>query len=92
MLTHEFRLALQDTDVAILACTCFPLVMSRLESLFPDVAFLDPGAYCADALPQHTALHDRRLRIKVTGDVVPATRAMDFAESQFGKGAIECCT
>lgn len=92
VLTHELRLALQNTDVAVLACTCFPVVVARLESQFPHVTFLDPGAYCAGLLPKHTAMRDKRLRIKVTGDVVSATRAVEFAESHLGTGDIECCT
>lgn len=92
VLTHELRLALQETNVAILACTCFPIVMDRLKSLFPHVTFLDPGAYCAGLLPKHTAMKDKRLRIKVTGDVISAIRAVDFAESHLGTGDIECCT
>ena len=92
VLTRKLRLALQDADVAILACTCFPIVMGRLESLFPGVTFLDPGAYYAGLLPKHAAIRDQRLRIKVTGDVVSAKRAVDFAESHLGTGDIECCT
>ena len=92
VLTHELRLALQETDVAILACTCFPIVMASLKSLFPHVTFLDPGAYCAGLLPKHSAMSDKRLRLKVTGNVVSATRAVDFAESHLGTGDIECCT
>ena len=92
VLTRELRLALQDADVAVLACTCFPIVMDRLKSLFPDVTFLDPGAYCAGLLPKHTATPDKRLRIKVTGDVVSSKRAVDFAASHLDTGDIECCT
>jgi glutamate racemase len=92
VLTHELRLALQDTDVAVLACTCFPIVVARLQSQFPSVTFLDPGAYCASLLPKHTAMRDKKLRIKITGDVVSAARAVDFAESHLGTGDIECCT
>jgi len=92
VLTRELRLALQDTDVAILACTCFPMVMASLRSLFPHVTFLDPGAYCAGLLPKQTAMRNNRLRIKVTGDVVSARRAVEFAASHLGTGDIECCT
>jgi len=92
VLTHELQLALQGTEVAILACTCFPIVMASLKSLFPGVTFLDPGAYCAGLLPKQTATPDKRLRIKVTGDVVSPTRAADFAASHLGTGDIECCT
>ena len=92
VLTPELRLALQETDIAILACTCFPMVMARLTSLFPHVTFLDPGAYCAGLLPKQTAMRNNRLRIKVTGDVVSAKRAVEFAESHLGTGDIECCT
>jgi glutamate racemase len=92
VLTRELRLALQETDIAILACTCFPMVMASLRSLFPHVTFLDPGAYCAGLLPKQTAMRNNRLRIKVTGDVVSARRAVEFAASHLGTGDIECCT
>lgn len=92
VLTRELRMALRDTDVAVLACTCFPIVMTRLESLFPHVIFLDPGAYCASLLRDRPVTKDKKLRIKMTGDVVSATRVVDFAESLLGKGDVECYT
>jgi glutamate racemase len=88
VLTDELRQAIASTDIAILACTCFPLVRARLESLFPDVLFLDPGAYCAGRLKGIASAQDRKLHIKVTGDVVSAQSAANFARPYLGEGSI----
>lgn len=92
VLNHDLRRSLRETDFAVLACTCFPLVMNQLESLFPEVIFLDPSAYCTGLLRDHAATQNKRLRIKTTGDVVSAAQAVDFAESLLGTGDIECFT
>lgn len=92
VLTRELRQALHDTDIAILACTCFPMVRAELESLFPHVLFLDPGTCCSGLLPKNTEIQDKRLRIKTSGDVISAMQAVDFAKSHLGTGDIECCT
>jgi glutamate racemase len=92
VLTDELRRAIGDADVVVLACTCFPMVTADLESLFPGVIFLDPGAYCAGPVQASAAAQDRKLHIKITGEVVSAARAANFAKSYLGKGDIECCT
>jgi glutamate racemase len=91
VLTGELRRALDDTDVAVLACTCFPMVATELGSLFPAVTFLDPGAYCSGLLEKRVTAQNRKLRIKVTGDVVSVARTVDFAKSHLDTGDIECC-
>jgi len=92
VLTGKLRRALDDTDVAVLACTCFPIVATELGFLFPAVTFLDPGAYCSGLLEKRATARHRKLRIKVTGDVVSAARTADFAKSHLDAGDIECCT
>lgn len=80
-LTAELTIAMAKADVVILACTCFPMVMADLEALFPDVVFLDPGAYCAVLLAnRHNAQH-KTLSVEVTGNEVPATSVISFAKS-----------
>lgn len=91
VLNGGLRRALADTDVAILACTCFPMARNELESAFPGVTFLDPGAWCPGLLPQPGAEHDELLHLTVTGDVVTADAAREFARSYLGRGVIECC-
>jgi len=91
VLTGKLRRALDDTDVAVLACTCFPIVATELEFLFPAVTFLDPGAYCSGLLEKRATARHRKLHIKVTGDVVSAARTADFAKSHLDAGDIECC-
>jgi len=89
VLTGELRRALDDTDIAVLACTCFPMVQAELESLFPGVVFLDPGAYCSGLMNKNAIARHRNLRIKVTGKVVSVARATDFARSYLGDGSID---
>ncbi len=91
VLTSELRRAIGNADVAVLACTCFPMVTAELESLFQGITFLDPSAYCAGLLQASAATQDRKLRIKVTGETVLAARVADFAKSYLGEGDIECC-
>lgn len=79
VLTEELRRALENTDIAVLACTCFPMVKAELETRFPGVEFLDPGAYAARLLAGSAASKDRDLRIRVTGDDVSADRVKEFA-------------
>ena len=57
------------------------MVKAELESMFPAVFFLDPGAYCADILKQGVAAQKRKLSVRVSGDVVSKQRAVEFAES-----------
>jgi glutamate racemase len=78
--------AIADVDFAVLACTCFPMVSSRLANLFPGVTFLDPGSYCADLLQRSNDTGDRKLRIEVTGNVVEQARVTKFAQTYLGTG------
>jgi glutamate racemase len=81
--------ALANTDVAVLACTCFPMVKTELGTLFPEVLFLDPGAYCAGLLERGAATQDKKLSLKVSGDVVSRERVVEFAKSYLGGGLID---
>jgi glutamate racemase len=87
-LTGDLRAAIENTDIAVLACTCFPMVRTELESLFPGVIFLDPGAYCSGLVTGSLLTQRRRLRIKVTGEVVATRRVTEFAQSYLGNGCI----
>jgi len=80
--------ALRETDVAVLACTCFPLVRAELESQYPGVLFLDPGEYCAGLLAEDGPDGQRTLAIRVTGDVVADARVMEFAKTYLGSDSI----
>jgi glutamate racemase len=80
VLTSDLGRAIQNTDIALLACTCFPLVKAELESLFPEVIFLDPGAYCSGILKESAITQDRKLYLKVTGNVVSTSVITEFAE------------
>ena len=73
--------AIEKTDVAILACTCFPLIRAELELRFPHVTFLDPGNYCDELLPQSASQTDLELQIRVTGDVVAPSQVTQFAKA-----------
>jgi glutamate racemase len=84
----EFRRALEHADVAVLACTCFPMARDRLQAMFPGVLLLDPGAYCAALLPGCVDSRQATLEIRVTGEVVEKQRVVDFARSYLGESAI----
>ena len=88
VLASDLRQAIENTDIAVLACTCFPIVKAELESLFPGVIFLDPGAYCSGLLQESATAQSRKLHIKVTGNVVTGARVAEFAQSYLGNGAI----
>lgn len=88
LLASDLIKALEDTDIAVLACTCFPMVRAELEAMFPAVIFLDPGAYCSGLLKKSTITKDKKLCIKVTGDVVSRARVTDFATSYLGNGTV----
>ena len=79
--------ALADVDFAVLACTCFPMLRSRLEALFPGVTFLDPGRYCAGLLHREDVTGKKKLRIEVTGNVVAPARVSKFAQIYLGHDA-----
>lgn len=84
LLTPVLEQAIDDSEVTILACTCFPMVSLELKSRFPDVVFLDPGAYCAGLVAQHVTGQYQRLSIEVTGDVITKDHVMEFADSYLG--------
>jgi len=88
LLDPALEAALRETDVALLACTCFPLVRAELEAKFPGVLFLDPGEYCAGLLTQDGQAGNRKLSIRVTGDVVPRERVTGFAKTYLGSDSI----
>lgn len=87
--TSELRDAIQNTDVAVLACTCFPMVRADLQSLFPDVVFLDPGAYCSGLMKAAGRAQERKLSLTITGDEVPDTRVIDYARSYLKDDSID---
>lgn len=89
-LTGELRRAIEGAQIAILACTCFPMVRKDLEAVFPHVSFLDPGAYGAGLMPKQAVTKDNTLRVKVTGQAVSSARVAEFAESYLGVST--CCT
>ena len=84
VLTTELRQAIDNTDVAILACTCFPMVKDMLQEQFPGIVFLDPGTYCSGLLQETVNTQDRQLKVKVEGDVVSRERVVGFARSYLG--------
>lgn len=85
VLTPPLRSALAETEVAVLACTCFPMAQVELQRQFPGVVFLDPGAHCAPLLAGHDASRQRRLDLRVTGEVVDRARVLAFAEGYLPK-------
>lgn len=88
-LTGELRAALGDSDIAILACTCFPMVREDLERLFPGVVFLDPGAYCSELITGHRGMRQKKLSLEVTGDEVSAEQVISFARSYLDENSID---
>ena len=89
-LTGELRRAIDRAEIVVLACTCFPMVREDLEAVFPDVWFLDPGAYSTGLLPGDAGTRDNTLSVRVTGEEVSAARVVEFAESYLGVST--CCT
>lgn len=81
VLTSSLRQAIENTDVAVLACTCFPMVAVELRALFPDTIFLDPGTYCSKLLEKPDGDPAQELELRVTGHVVTEKQAADFARS-----------
>ncbi|MGA9575842.1 MAG: aspartate/glutamate racemase family protein [Lysobacterales bacterium] len=88
LLGVELSRALGETDVAVLACTCFPMVQARLEALFPEVIFLDPASYCSGLLKQDEINCNRKLTLRVTGDVVSEHRVIEFAKTYLGSDSV----
>lgn len=87
-LTPDLRKAIENTEIAVLACTCFPMVKAEMEALFSGVIFLDPGTYCSGLLRESVKTQDRKLFVKVTGEVVSTARVTEFAKSYLGDGLI----
>jgi glutamate racemase len=88
-LTVALRQALENTDVAILACTCFPMVQADLQAMYPDVVFLDPGAWCPGLVTDDVQTEDKMLSLEVTGNAVSEERVVEFARSYLGEGSID---
>ena len=88
-LTTRLRQELGSADVAVLACTCFPMVKAELEALCPGVDFLDPGTYCSGLLKENTNTPRRNLSIDITGKVVPGARVVEYAKSYLEEASIE---
>ena len=85
VLTSDLRQVLDNTDIAVLACTCFPMARAELESMYPGVTFMDPGAYCSGLLERDTEGQRRKLSITVEGDIVSQSRVNEFAKSYLGR-------
>ncbi len=92
VLTAGLRRSLGEADFAILACTCFPMAAPELSSLYPGVEFLDPGEYAGRLLRAGAQSPATKLQLRVTGDIVSAERAAEFARTYLDTGNIECCT
>lgn len=88
LFTDALKASLDKTDIAILACTCFPMVKDELEALYPDVVFLDPGAYCSDILKKSVETQSNKLSVEVTGTEVSAARVIEYARSYLGDSSI----
>ena len=88
-LTVELRSAIETADVVVMACTCFPLVRDELETSFPGVLFLDPGAYCAELLSAGGKSADNAVSLRVTGDEVSPASVVNFANTYLG--VTTCC-
>ena len=88
-LTVELRSAIETADVVVMACTCFPLVRDELETSFPGVLFLDPGAYCAELLSADSKSADNAVSLRVTGDEVSPASVVNFANTYLG--VTTCC-
>lgn len=88
VLTHDLRQALEDTDIALMACTCFPMARTELEAQFPEVIFLDPGRYCSNLLKEKFASQKKSLSVSVTGDIVTTEHVTKFARSYLNSKSI----
>ncbi len=88
VLTNELRQAIQNADIAVLACTCFPMVMVELQALFPAVIFLDPGTYCSGLLKESVQTQPWKISVKVTGTAVSEACIAEFAESYLDQASI----
>ena len=88
VINPALRQAMENTDYAVLACTCFPMVMDRLESLFPGMTFLDPAQYCAGLLKDKGHGQHGHLALRVTGEVVSKRSVSEFAKSYLQEGSL----
>ncbi len=87
-LTAELRQAIENTDIAILACTCFPMVQADLAAMYPDVVFLDPGAWCPDLVSDESQVKCKQLSLEVTGNAVAEGRVFEYASSYLEVGSV----
>ena len=62
------------------------MARAELESRFPGVLFVDPGTYCSGLLDEDSSREERKLTMKIKGDVVSRTRVSEFAKSYLGSG------
>jgi hypothetical protein len=67
------------------------MVKDKLETLFPEVLFLDPGMYCSGLLKVDEGDQKRKLSVRVTGEVVSLAGVAEFAKSYLGNGSIVSC-
>jgi len=88
VLTAELREALAEADIAVLACTCFPMASKQLKAEFPEVIFLDPGAYCTNLLQASGKEDAQALRLSVTGNIVSTAEATAFARGYLASGSV----
>jgi glutamate racemase len=88
VLPGELKQAIENTDVAVLACTCFPIVSAELQTLFPHVVFLDPGMYCSRFLERSGDDSSQRLQLKISEAVVTAADAAGFARPYLDCGSV----
>ena len=88
LFSRDLSLAIAATDIAVLACTCFPMVRLELESRFPGVTLLDPGEYCSGLLNENKTSQAGKLSIRVSGDAVSKSRVIDFARSYLNNDAV----
>jgi glutamate racemase len=89
VLTRDLRQAIANAEIAVLACTCFPMARTVLEARFPGVTFLDPGKYCSDLLKEKTPSQKKNLSVRVTGDIVSTAHVTEFARSYLESESIE---
>jgi glutamate racemase len=82
--TSDLRQVIEDSDIAVLACTCFPMAKAELESQFPGVIFMDPGAYCSGLLDEDTSRQERKLSVIIESNVVSKARVTEFAQTYLG--------
>ena len=60
------------------------MAKAELESQFPGVVFIDPGAYCSGLLEEDNTMQERKLSVIIKGDVISSDRVTEFAQSYLG--------